>query len=74
MTNSSAPDQPSENQTSVDDIASPGETPEAIDGGAIGEFAAKAVDELSEAVRRNPLAAVGVAFTAGLFIALLAKG
>lgn len=69
MTNTSAPDPSAENPAPVDS-----ETPEAIDGAAIGELAAKAVDELSQAVQRNPLAAVGVAFTAGLFIALLSKG
>jgi len=35
---------------------------------------AKAKDDLSESIRRNPLAAVGIAFTAGLLIALLARG
>ena len=73
MTNPSAPDQPPESQTSADDAASPGEKPDATDGASV-ELASKAVDELSEAVRRNPLAAVGIAFTAGLFIALLTKG
>jgi ElaB/YqjD/DUF883 family membrane-anchored ribosome-binding protein len=34
----------------------------------------KAADNLSAAVRKNPLAAVGVAFTAGLLLALLARG
>jgi ElaB/YqjD/DUF883 family membrane-anchored ribosome-binding protein len=73
MTNSSTPELPPENQASMDDIASPDEKPDATEG-AIGQLASKAVDELSEAVRRNPLAALGVAFTAGLFIALLTKG
>jgi ElaB/YqjD/DUF883 family membrane-anchored ribosome-binding protein len=34
----------------------------------------KAADNLSAAVRKNPLAAVGVAFSAGLLLALLARG
>jgi ElaB/YqjD/DUF883 family membrane-anchored ribosome-binding protein len=34
----------------------------------------KATDELSGAIRKNPLAAVGIAFTAGLIIALLTRG
>jgi ElaB/YqjD/DUF883 family membrane-anchored ribosome-binding protein len=34
----------------------------------------QAKDELSGAIRKNPLAAVGIAFTAGLLIALLARG
>jgi ElaB/YqjD/DUF883 family membrane-anchored ribosome-binding protein len=34
---------------------------------------AKATDELRESVRKNPLAAVGVAFTAGLLLALLTR-
>ncbi len=35
---------------------------------------AKARDQLSESIRRNPLAAVGIAFTAGLLLALLTRG
>jgi ElaB/YqjD/DUF883 family membrane-anchored ribosome-binding protein len=35
---------------------------------------AKAKDQLSESIRKNPLAAVGIAFTAGLLIALLTRG
>ena len=35
---------------------------------------AKAKDQLSESIRKNPLAAVGVAFTAGLLLALLFRG
>jgi ElaB/YqjD/DUF883 family membrane-anchored ribosome-binding protein len=38
------------------------------------EDLAKAADNLSAAVRKNPLAAVGVAFSAGLLLALLARG
>lgn len=34
----------------------------------------RAAAELSHSVRRNPLAAVGIAFTAGLVLALLIKG
>ncbi len=34
---------------------------------------AKAKDQLSESIRKNPLAAVGVAFTAGLLVALLMR-
>ena len=35
---------------------------------------AKAKDQLSESIRKNPLAAVGIAFTAGVLIALLTRG
>lgn len=35
---------------------------------------AKAKDQLSELIRKNPLAAIGIAFTAGLLIALLTRG
>jgi len=38
-----------------------------------GELA-KATDQLSESIRKNPLAAVGMAFTAGLVLALLTRG
>jgi ElaB/YqjD/DUF883 family membrane-anchored ribosome-binding protein len=38
------------------------------------EDLAKAADNLSAAVRKNPLAAVGVAFSAGLLLALLTRG
>ena len=34
----------------------------------------QARDELTGAIRKNPLAAVGIAFTAGLLIALLTRG
>ena len=34
----------------------------------------KATDELRESIRKNPLAAVGIAFTAGLLLALLTRG
>ena len=34
----------------------------------------EAKEELSGAIRKNPLAAVGIAFTAGLLIALLTRG
>ncbi len=34
----------------------------------------KAKDELRESIRKNPLAAVGIAFTAGLLLALLTRG
>jgi ElaB/YqjD/DUF883 family membrane-anchored ribosome-binding protein len=35
---------------------------------------AKATDELRQSIRRNPLAAIGIAFTAGLLLALLTRG
>jgi ElaB/YqjD/DUF883 family membrane-anchored ribosome-binding protein len=35
---------------------------------------AKATDQVAESIRRNPLAAVGIAFTAGLVLALLTRG
>ena len=35
---------------------------------------AKAKDQLSESIRKNPIAAVGIAFTAGLLLALLTRG
>jgi len=35
---------------------------------------ARATDQLSESIRKNPLAAVGIAFTAGLLLALLTRG
>ena len=38
-----------------------------------GELA-RAKDQLTDSIRKNPLAAVGIAFTAGLLIALLARG
>jgi len=38
------------------------------------EELAKAKDHLSESIRKNPLAAVGIAFTAGLLLALLTRG
>jgi ElaB/YqjD/DUF883 family membrane-anchored ribosome-binding protein len=38
------------------------------------EDLAKAADNLSAAVRKNPLAAVGIAFSAGLLVALLTRG
>lgn len=38
------------------------------------EDLAKAKDQLSESIRKNPLAAVGIAFTAGLLLALLTRG
>ena len=38
------------------------------------EEVAQATAEVSEAIRRNPLAAVGIAFTAGLVLALLTRG
>ncbi len=34
----------------------------------------KAKDQLSDSIRKNPLAAVGIAFTAGLLLALLTRG
>jgi ElaB/YqjD/DUF883 family membrane-anchored ribosome-binding protein len=41
---------------------------------ASNEGLAKAKDHLSESIRKNPLAAVGIAFTAGLLLALLTRG
>jgi hypothetical protein len=41
---------------------------------ASNEDLSKAADNLSAAVRKNPLAAVGVAFSAGLLLALLTRG
>jgi len=38
------------------------------------EERARAKDQLSESIRKNPLAAVGVAFTAGVVLALLMRG
>jgi ElaB/YqjD/DUF883 family membrane-anchored ribosome-binding protein len=38
------------------------------------EERARARDQLSESIRKNPLAAVGVAFTAGVLLALLMRG
>ena len=38
------------------------------------EALSKAADNLSAAVRKNPLAAVGIAFSAGLLLALLTRG
>ncbi len=34
----------------------------------------KATGQLSDSIRKNPLAAVGIAFTAGLLLALLTRG
>jgi ElaB/YqjD/DUF883 family membrane-anchored ribosome-binding protein len=34
----------------------------------------RAKDQLTDSIRRNPLAAVGVAFTAGLLLALITRG
>ena len=41
---------------------------------ANNEEFAEATDRLSESIRKNPLAAVGIAFTAGLLLALLTRG
>jgi ElaB/YqjD/DUF883 family membrane-anchored ribosome-binding protein len=38
------------------------------------EDLSKAAENLSAAVRKNPLAAVGIAFSAGLLVALLTRG
>jgi ElaB/YqjD/DUF883 family membrane-anchored ribosome-binding protein len=38
------------------------------------EDLSKAADNLSAAVRKNPLVAVGIAFSAGLLLALLTRG
>ncbi len=34
----------------------------------------KAADQLAASIRKNPLAAVGIAFTAGIVLALLTRG
>ncbi len=41
---------------------------------ANNEELARARDSLSNSIRKNPLAAVGIAFTAGLLLALLTRG
>ncbi len=41
---------------------------------ANNEELARARDSLSDSIRNNPLAAVGIAFTAGLLLALLTRG
>src|SRR5438552_18680498 len=41
---------------------------------ANSEELAQARTQLSDAIRKNPLAAVGIAFTAGLVLALLTRG
>ena len=41
---------------------------------ANNEELARARDSLSDSIRKNPLAAVGIAFTAGLLLALLTRG
>jgi ElaB/YqjD/DUF883 family membrane-anchored ribosome-binding protein len=38
------------------------------------EELAEAAEQLSGAIRKNPLAAIGIAFSAGLVLALLARG
>ncbi len=38
------------------------------------EELSQATEQLSAAIRRNPLAAVGIAFSAGLLLALLTRG
>ncbi len=38
------------------------------------EDLSQATEQLSAAIRRNPLAAVGIAFSAGLLLALLTRG
>jgi ElaB/YqjD/DUF883 family membrane-anchored ribosome-binding protein len=41
---------------------------------ASSEELSQAADQLSAAIRKNPLAAVGIAFSAGLLLALLTRG
>ena len=41
---------------------------------ANSEELSQAAEQLSGAIRRNPLAAIGIAFSAGLVLALLARG
>lgn len=38
------------------------------------EDLSQATEQLSAAIRKNPLAAVGIAFSAGILLALLARG
>ena len=41
---------------------------------ANNEELVRATESLSDSIRKNPLAAVGIAFTAGLLLALLTRG
>jgi ElaB/YqjD/DUF883 family membrane-anchored ribosome-binding protein len=41
---------------------------------ADNEDLSRATEQLSAAIRKNPLAAVGIAFSAGLLLALLTRG
>jgi len=41
---------------------------------ANNEDLSKVKDQISDSVRKNPLAAIGIAFTAGLVFALLTRG
>ena len=41
---------------------------------AANEELSQATEQLSAAIRKNPLAAVGIAFSAGLLLALLTRG
>ncbi|HZZ59747.1 MAG TPA: hypothetical protein VFE63_01045 [Roseiarcus sp.] len=41
---------------------------------ANSEELAKAKDQLSQSIRKNPVAAVGIAFAAGVLLALLTRG
>jgi ElaB/YqjD/DUF883 family membrane-anchored ribosome-binding protein len=41
---------------------------------AHGDELTKAKDQLNESIRKNPMAAIGVAFTAGVLLALLMRG
>jgi ElaB/YqjD/DUF883 family membrane-anchored ribosome-binding protein len=41
---------------------------------AANEELTQAAEQLSAAIRKNPLAAVGIAFSAGLLLALLTRG
>jgi ElaB/YqjD/DUF883 family membrane-anchored ribosome-binding protein len=41
---------------------------------AVNEDLSQATEQLSAAIRKNPLAAVGIAFSAGLLLALLTRG
>jgi ElaB/YqjD/DUF883 family membrane-anchored ribosome-binding protein len=41
---------------------------------ASNEDLSQATEQLSAAIRKNPLAAVGIAFSAGLLLALLTRG
>jgi ElaB/YqjD/DUF883 family membrane-anchored ribosome-binding protein len=66
-------------ETSLDDVSTKAAAAASLyeDGRQLlsnHEELAQAAESLSAAIRKNPLAAVGVAFTAGLLLALLTRG